>query len=375
VFFPQKHAPGVGCASDFFSLSGLGVTIGGQRFEHLLYHFVLPYSNWETGTICFSESFESLSEGLQNALHELGGVPRRHRTDRLGAAVRMVGNEARFSEQYAALLSYYGLEGEKTQAGQPHENGDVEQRHHRLRTALDQALMLRGSREFVDRAAYEGLVREVMAQQNVGRQARLAEELAALRPLPAGRLESWRWVEARVGPSSTIRVLHNVYSVHSGLIGEQVRVRVRAERLEVWFAQRLVESLPRLRGYYHQYIQYRHIIDWLVRKPGAFAGYRYRQELFPTSRFRMAYDALGDHCGVQADKEYLRILHLAARENEQRVDDALRVLLNQETPFAAHEVEALVLSGAALPAATQIAIAAVNLATYDELLGYAEVVL
>jgi len=368
VFFPQVHLAGVGCGSDFSDLTELGVTMGGERFEHKLYHFVLAYSNWETGTICFSESFESLSEGLQSALFELGGVPQRHRTDRLGAAVRTLGSEARFSGQYEALLSYYGLEGEKTQAGKPHENGDVEQSHHRIKEALKQALMLRGSREFADRAAYEGFVREVMARGNAGRQERLAEELAMLRPLPARRLESWRWVEARVGRSSTIRVLHNVYSVHAGLIGEQVRVRVCAERLEVWFAQQLVESLPRLRGQYHQCIQYRHIIDWLVRKPGAFAHYHYRQELFPTSRFRVVYDALRASCGAKADKEYLRILHLAARENEQRVDDALRVLLDQETPFGAHEVEALVLSGAALPAATQIAIEAVNLTTYDELL-------
>jgi hypothetical protein len=373
VFFPQVHRPGVGCASDFSDLNELGVMIGGALFAHKLYHFVLPYSNWETGTVCFSECFESLSEGLQNALFELGGVPQRHRTDRLSAAVHSLHSEAEFSRQYQGLLSHYGLEGEKTQAGHPHENGDVEQRNHRIKEALKQALMLRGSREFVDRGAYEAFVREMMARQNAGRQARFAEERALLRPLPPQPIASSRWVEVRVGPSSTIRVLHNVYSVNSGLVGEQVRVRVFAQRLEVWYAQRQVETLPRLRGEGRQCIQYRHIIDWLVRKPGAFAGYHYRQELFPTLRFRMAYDALKANCGARADKEYLRILHLAARENEQRVDDALRVLLGQELSFAAEEVEAVVLSQSALPPATQIAIAAVNLAAYDALLPGLEV--
>jgi hypothetical protein len=373
VFFPQVHRPGVLCASDFTDLTELDVTICGEPFEHKLYHFVLPYSNWETGTLCFSESFESLSEGFQNALHELGGAPQRHRTDRLSAAVHTLGSQAQFSRQYEALLSYYGLVGERTQAGQPHENGDVEQSHYRIKAALKQALLLRGSREFADRAAYEGFVREMMARRNGGRQERLAEEQALLQPLPARRLESWRWVEARVGPSSTIRVLHNVYSVDSGLVGAQVRVRVCAQRLEVWYAQQLVESLPRLRGEYRRCIQYRHIIDWLVRKPGAFAGYHYREEMFPTSRFRMAYDALQATCGARADKEYLRVLHLAARENEQRVDDALRVLLDGEAPLSAAEVEALVMSQTALPPATQIAIPAVNLAGYDALLQGAEV--
>jgi hypothetical protein len=374
VFFAQEHWPGVRGESDFTRMSKLGVTIGGRPFEHLLYHFVLAYSNWETATICFAESFESLSEGLQNALFELGGVPERHRTDRLTAAVRPPGGEEEFGRQYTALLAHYGLVGEKTQAGQPHENGDVEQRHHRLRKALDQALMLRGSREFVDRAAYEQFLREVLARQNAGRQERLAEERAQLRPLPGRRLEACKRFEMRVGSSSTIRVQHNVYSVHNRLIGERVQVRVFAERVEVWYAQRLVESLPRLRGEYGCCIQYRHIIDWLVRKPGAFADYRYRQELFPTSRFRMAYDALGGVCGARADREYLRILHLAARESEQRVDDALRLLLARDEAFGAADVEALVLSQAALPAPTQVAIAAVDLGAYDGLLGCAEVI-
>ncbi len=368
VFFPQLHEPGVLCASDFCDLTKLGVTICGARFEHRLYHFVLTYSNWETGTICFSESFESLSEGLQNALFELGGVALRHRTDRLSAAVRNLGSQADFTRRYEALLSHYDLSGEKIQAGKPHENGDAEQSHHRIKEALDQALMLRGSREFSDRAAYERFVQEVIARRNAGRRERLAEERAVLRPLPRRRLDSSRWVQAQVGPSSTIRVLHNVYSVPSRLIREQVRVRVFAQRLEIWFAQRLVESLPRLQGQCRSRIEYRHIIDWLVRKPGAFGNYRYRDDLFPTIRFRMAYDALKGICGARGDKEYLRILHLAARENEQRVDDVLRVLLAGEEPLSACGVEALVMSQTALPPPTSIAIAAVDLAGYDALL-------
>ncbi len=117
VFFPQRHEPGARCQSDFCHLSKLQVTIQGQRFEHLLYHFVLPYSNWKTGTICFSESFESLSEGLQNALLQLGGVPRRHRTDRLSAAVQRPEHPEEFTRQYQALLDHYGLQGEKIGAG------------------------------------------------------------------------------------------------------------------------------------------------------------------------------------------------------------------------------------------------------------------
>ena len=158
VFFAQVHHPGRLAASDFTHCTDLGVTINGVPFDHLIYHFVLTYSNWETGTICFSESLESLSEGLQNALWELGGVPQLHRTDRLTAAVQpgVEGPEA-FKQRYQALLHHYGLQAQAIQAGKGNENGDVEQSHHRFKRAVDQALMLRGSRDFPSRRRLRSL--------------------------------------------------------------------------------------------------------------------------------------------------------------------------------------------------------------------------
>ena len=169
VFFPQVHKPGELCQSDFTSMNSLGVTIQRQPFEHLLYHFVLTYSNWETGTICFSESFESLSEGLQNALWELGGVPEWHRTDRLSAAVQKPDHPEEFTQRYRALLDHYGLQGHKTQAESPNENGDVEQRHYRFKKAVEQSLMLRGSCDFASRQDYAVFLDKLFVQLNAGR--------------------------------------------------------------------------------------------------------------------------------------------------------------------------------------------------------------
>ena len=373
VFFPQVHKPGRLCQSDFTYMKSVGVTIQGQPFDHLIYHFVLTYSNWETGTICFSESFESLSEGLQKALWELGGVPRVHRTDRLTAAVQKPDRPQEFTRRYAALLKHYGLEGDKTQAASPHEIGDVEQRHYRFKKALDQALMLRGSRDFASRDEYAAFVGKLFAQLNSGRRERLAEELKVLRRLPERRLDSCKRLHLRVGPSSTIRVNHNVYSVDSRLIGELVEVQLYVEHLEVWYGQRRVEIIPRLRGEGKHRIQYRHIIDWLVRKPGAFENYRYRQDLFPTHRFRVAYDYLKQSQPARAAKEYLKILHLAARQTETAVDDALRTLIDQEEPITLEAVEAMVRSGEQLPPATELTIPKVDLAAYDALLVVREV--
>jgi ribosomal protein S21 len=372
VFFAQRYEPGELCESDFTHMSGLGVTIAGSRFDHLIYHFVLPYSNWETGTICFSESFESLSEGLQNALWELGGVPWAHRTDRLTTAVHKVEHPEEFKRRYRALLSHYGLEPRAIQAAAPHENGDVEQAHRRFKESLEQALMLRGSRDFGDRGEYAAFVRGVYRQNNAGRRRRFEEELSVLRSLPLGRLETRRRCRVRVGQGSTIRVVKNTYSVHSRLIGELVEARVGVEDVEIWYGQRKVDEFPRLRGEGRHRIQYRHVIDWLVRKPGAFENYRYREDLFPTSTFRMAYDLLRATRRERAAREYLGILHLAAREGEARVEGILRRLVVGEESLSAEAVAEMLARDTALPGVTEVTIDAVDLTGYDRLLGREE---
>jgi len=371
VFFPQEYKPGELCQSDFTHMNKLCVTISGQRFNHLIYHFILPYSNWETGTICFSESFESLSEGLQNALWELGGVPQRHRTDRLTAAIQNPANAKRdeFTRRYAALMRHYGLEGRMIQTGKPHENGDIEQRHYRFKRAVDQSLMLRGSRDFNSREEYVVFLGKLFSQLNAGRRKRFSKELQLLRRLPLGRFDSCKRFSLKVGPSSTIRVSHNVYSVDSRLIGETINIRLYAEYFEIWYAQKCIDKIPRLRGSDRHHIQYRHIIDWLVRKPGAFENYRYAKDLFPTHRFRIAYDSLKIRHAQKSHKEYLSILHLAAKESEEAVDRALGYLLEKNLPVTFGSVISIVRDSDNYTMVKDVKINEIDISDYDRLLG------
>ncbi len=368
VFFEQVHHPGILCQSDFTHMRDLGITINHQRFDHLLYHFVLTYSNWETGTICFSESFESLSTGFQNALWELGGVVEIHQTDRLSAAVCNTSNPNEFTQRYQSLLSHYRMKGRKIQSGKAHENGDIEQRHNRFKKALDQALMLRGSRNFENRETYARFLRQLFNQLNANRNDRFQEEIKRFKRLPSYRLDTCKRLRVKVCRGSTIRVNHNVYSVHSRLIGEWVHIRLYVEHLEVWYAQRRIEIIPRLRGEGNHKIQYRHIIDWLVRKPGAFKNYRYRRDLFPTHRFRVAYDQLCKRFPGSADKEYLKILYLAAKESEEAVDQAFAYLIEHQKEIRFEQVQSILNHNPKLSIKETVTIDKVDVGSYDQLL-------
>jgi len=369
IFFPQDYRPGEWAESDFTWMNALGIRIAGQPFEHMLYHFVLPYSNWETGTICFSESYESLSAGLQNALWKLGGVPHYHRTDRLTSAVNKVGNPQEFTDSYQGLARHYGFSTSAIQAGKPNEQGDVEQSHNRLKRLVEQSLLLHGSREFTSVEEYEQFLQQMFDRRNAGHSVRLKEELRVLRELPPRRLEDYRCLECRVSQAATIRLLHNTYSIHGRLRDEQIEAHVYADYIEVWYAQQLVEWFPRLRGENKHRIDYRHIIDQLVRKPGAFENYRYKEDMFPTSQFRIAYDLLRNYHGPkQGTKQYLKLLELAAGEGEQLVNELLRLFIDRGMEFTSDEVRGLVTAGKEPPSVLELSVEPVNIAAYDELL-------
>ena len=329
VFFPQVHQPGIQGQSDFTSMNALEITLGGLRFPHLLYHFVLPYSNWEYVQVCFSESFESLSAGLQSALWFLGRVPAgHHRTDNLSAATFKGSERREFNEAYMALMRHYGIQPTKNQPGKSNENGDVEQSHYRLKERVDQALLMRGSRDFASRGEYEEFLRKIICDRNLGRSKRMQEELAVMNPLPANRLNDYREFKVPVNPGCTIRVAKNVYSAPSRLIRYEVIVRLYAERVEIYFAGQRVAEMERLRGQGKASIDYRHVIGSLVRKTGAFENYRYREEMFPSTVFRQAYDQIQKEDPKHASRRYLKILEWAATNSESSMEQSLRGLLD-----------------------------------------------
>ena len=374
VYFPQVHYPGALCQSDFTHMDKLGITINGRFFKHMLFHFVLTYSNWETGFICYSESFESLSTGLQKALWQLGGVPRKHQTDRFSAAVNNLSDKSQFTKPYQNLLDYYGIKGQKIEPAKPNQNGDVEQSHYRFKKAVEQALMLRGSRDFTSLKIYRQFLEKIFQQLNAGRAARFKEEIKHLKPLPKRKLAAVKkYPDIRVRPSSTIRINKYVYSVHSRLIGEKVTALLYSNRIKIKYGGQTVDILPRISGKQTAHIDYRHLIDSLIRKPGAFKNYRYQKHLFPNTHFRLAYDLLQEELPERCDKEYLKILHTAAYESEAKVTKALAKIIDSNLPLSVELVKQYIAKDASLLKIEDIPVASLELSDYDKLLHSGEV--
>lgn len=369
VFFAQVHEPGECIQTDWTNANELNVTIAGEAFPHLLCHSVLPYSNWEWATPCRSESALSLKFGLQASLWELRGVTRFSQTDQSSTATHQLkrGESGRgFNTEYVALCEHLGLEPRTIAVGSPNQNGDVEAAQGVLKRRLKNQLILRRSRDFVSMDAYAEFVAQVCGGANALRALKLADERACLRPLPPGRFPTAEVITVRVSSYSTARVRGCAYSVPSRLIGAFVQAHVSEETVRFVYRSEEAASYPRSIGRVPR-IDYRHVIASLVRKPGAFARYLYREEMFPRPVFRQAYDRLSAIEERMASARYLQLLQLAAEFGEDRVADCLGAVLRAGEPPLADVMEVQLREPAPAQPAT-IAVFTPELASYDALL-------
>jgi hypothetical protein len=369
VFFSQQHRPGEAMQLDFTRTAELCITIAGVPFEHMLCNAVLPYSNWQAVTVCLSESYLALKRGVQDAVFRIGRVPEYTQTDNSTSATHnLPAGKRDFNDEYRALIEYFGMTPRTTGIGEKEQNGDVEAANGALKRRILQELMLRGSSDFDTVEAYEAWLRDVVRRRNLGRQSRFEEERAVMRKLDVARLSEFVETLVPVTSWSTIRVNYCTYSVPSRLIGERVRVRVYERVLEVYYAERLQLSVERLKGRNRHRINYRHVIWSLVQKPGAFARYRYREEMFPTLTFRRAFDAISAQApDLRGDLQYLRLLHLAAATTETEVEAAIAQLLEAGQCPDADQVK--VLLGQAEVNVPDIEPYHPELASFDALLG------
>lgn len=372
VFFAQEHPPGRLGLSDFTVADELDVQIGGTAFNHRLYQFALAHSGWRHAVVVTGgESFLALSSGLQAALWRLGGVPEEHRTDSLSAAFNNLAEQQELTRRYDELCRHYGMRASRCNPGQSHENGAIESRHDSLKTALDQALRLRGSRRFDDRAGYETFVEQVVQRFNARAAKRLAVERPMLKPLPPRRTAEYEEMPARVSKYAIFTVKGVQYSAPSQLIGHRLMVRQYAQHIECWLGGQCVLQRPRAThrdGQRHpRDIDYRHLVGALKRKPGAFARWVLRDAVFPRAVYRQTWERLAAALPErQACRTIVGLLVLAADGHEAQLADELEQLIElDQLP----DLDAL--SALLAPPRRELPQVAVNLpalADYDELI-------
>jgi hypothetical protein len=374
VIFRQEHEPGRLGLSDFTDTSALGIMIVGVVLEHRLYHFRLAFSGFEHAHVVLGgESFVALAEGLQNALWALGGVPLEHRSDSLSAAFCNLDCDARedLTQRYQGLMRHYEMTPTRNNRGVAHENGSIESSHGHLKKALEDALMLRGSRNFDDLDNYRCFVDEIVGRRNANNRRRIELERPTLAQLPKRRTADYEEKVVTVTSSGGFILRRVFYTAPSRLIGHRLRVRLYDDRLDCFLGSTLMMTLRRgqpvsgAKG--GHVVDYRHVIHALRKKPMALPNLVYRDQLFPRPAYRKAFEALcaegGDKRACKVTVELLALAHDRSCEAElaQAIDSELDA---GRLPDLARLRERFAPNPASVPV---VAVDLVPLNAYDEL--------
>lgn len=375
VIFRQVHEPGRMGLSDFTEMGDLGVSVAGQPLDHRLYHFRLMWSGFEHAHVILGgESYVALAEGLQNALWALGGAPAEHRSDSLSAAFRNLDADARrdLTIRYDALCEHYGMAPTRNNRGIAHENGGIESPHGHLKAAVEDALLLRGSRDFDDLMAYRHFIDEIVSRKNRRNGPRIDAERGTLQPLPDLRTSDYEETIVTVTSTSSFTLRKVFYTVPSRLIGHRLRVRLHDDRLDLFIGGTHLMTLPRGRsmnnGAHGHVVDYHHVIHSLRRKPMALLKLVYRNQLFPREAYRRTFERLIEACPERAAcRQMVELLAMAhERACEAELADVLaKDIAADRLPDMAALRERFAPDPAALP---EVVVELVPLTAYDALL-------
>ena len=256
--------------------------------------------------------------------------------------------------------------------GVAHENGSIESAHGHLKNVLRDELLLRGSHEFADLAAYRCFVDEVVGRRNARNRKRIEIERTTLKPLPERRTTDYEEARVQVTSSGGFLLRRVFYSVPSRLIGHRLNVRLYDDRLECFLGSTQLLTLRRGRppqgnGKHGHVVDYHHVIHALRKKPMALVNLVYRDQLFPRRAYARAFEALlARESEKQACRTMVGLLALAHdRACEAELADAIDADLDAGVlPDLVGLRERFTPDQTAIP---DVAVELVPLTTYDEL--------
>ena len=347
IIIPQNHIPGEQALSDFTHMNKLNIKIASIPFKHMLYHFRLVYSKWSyIKVIQGGESFQALSEGLQEALLHLGGSPKEHRTDSLAAAYKNNKSDTKddLTNRYEALCGFYSMNPTRNNKGVSHENGSVESAHGHFKNRVKQELILRGSHDFKSVEIYEEWLQSILLNSNKRNSRNFSLEKQALQPLPIHKTMDYELISTKISNLSIIIVKNMTYSVPSKLAGHTLTLHIYQKIIEGYLGGQKILTLERKyqSDQATRYvIDYKHIIDAFIRKPKAFRFCKYRDELLPNEIYRQIWQHLdATESKDVASKIMLRLLKLASQYNcEYNLGQKIQELINSKATINIAKIE------------------------------------
>lgn len=347
IMFPQEHIPGQQGLSDFTHFNKAEVTICGKPFKHMFYHFRLVYSKWSYLKVIQSgESMQALSEGLQEALFTLGGVPKEHRTDSLSAAFKNLSTEVvnDLTKSYEELCNYYGMLPSRNNKGKKHENGSVESSNGHIKNRIAQELILRGSNDFNSVTEYETWIHDIVKSSNKRNCKDFQAEQLALQSLPKHKTDDYEVKSIKVSNLAIIIVKGMRYSVPGNLSGHTVTLHIYQNKIKLFLGCSYIYCFERkyINSHHSRYvIDYKHVIYSLIKKPAAFRKCKYRNEILPSDAYRQIWRYLdGTESTKIAPKIMLRLLKLAADYNcETELEIYVTDLITNKSPIIIEDVE------------------------------------
>lgn len=361
VIFWQVYRPGERSQSDFVHMDYLCVTIQGKQFNHIIFHFMLPYSGWENVVVCEGgETFINLCTGYERSIWKLRGAPLMHRTDNLSAAITASTRE--FTDRWSKLMSHYNTRPTVNNPGKSNENGKVERSNGLIKRSIENHLGLRGSKDFRSLEDYQEFIERIVEKRNKHREVKVAEERKELQPLPDSKWYAASKIPVRVNTDSTIRVEGASYSVPSRTIGHTLYAYIYPDKIEVYCGNHFLQTMQRIqKGETH--INFMHVLSSLKKKPGAFEDYKHKESMYPTTAFRRMYDQLKARYKT-ASKHYIEILCLASIYGVEEVSAVLTLFLKAATIPTVKDIKTRLAHRIEVP---DVQIHKVSLKEYDEL--------
>jgi hypothetical protein len=318
VMFPQNHLPGEQALSDFTHMNDIGITINKEPLIHMVYLFRLVYSKYSYAKVILSgESFQALSEGLQEALFEIGGSPKEHRTDSLSAAYKNDNeiSDDDLTDRYKSLCGYYNMIPSRNNKGKSHENGSVESSHGHLKNRIRQELLLRGNTNFDTIESYEQWLHMIVKNSNQQNSKNFQNEQQYLQKLPRNKDVDYEVKSLKVSDHSVLNIKQMIYSVPSRLVSHTVTLHIYQRIIVGFLGSSEVFKFDRKYKNDHPskfVINYQHLIHALVRKPRSFRACKFRDQILPNQDYKDIWKHIDlTESGDTACKIMLRILKLS----------------------------------------------------------------